>query len=157
MATAPSAHFLQLTLPRATTGATGAAVGAAVGLAVGLAVGVAVGAAVGLAVGAAVGLAVGAAVGAAVGLFVGAAVGLFVGAAVTGAEGSTSTAGGVTRGGVNVEVLHTPQLGRPSQDSRRAAWHNPQQPYKRKRCKSGQCGNGERYLVVVVGGGKRLP
>ena len=143
-------------------GATGAAVGAAVGLFVGTAVGAAVGLFVGTAVGAAVGLFVGTAVGAAVGLFVGTAVGetvgLFVGAAVTGAGGSTSTAGGVTRGGVNVEVLHTPQLGRPSQDSRRAAWHNPQQPYKRKQCKSGQCSKGERYLVVmVVDDGKRLP
>ena len=121
----------------------GRAVGALVGLAVGAAVGVAVGAAVGFAVGAAVGLFVGAAVG----LFVGAAVGLFVGAAVRAAVGCF------------VGVLHMPQLtlcclARPSQDSRRAAWHNPQQP----QCKSGQCGNGERYLVVVVvDGGKRLP
>ena len=112
----------------------GRAVGALVGLAVGAAVGVAVGAAVGFAVGAAVGLFVGAAVGAFVGAAVRAAVGCFVG------------------------VLHTPQLtlcclARPSQDSRRAAWRNPQQP----QCKSGQCGKGERYLVVVVGGVKRLP
>jgi hypothetical protein len=86
-------------------------------------------------------------VGAAVGLFVGAAVGAFVGAAVRAAVGCF------------VGVLHMPQLtlcclARPSQDSRRAAWRNPQQP----QCNSGQCGNGERYLVVsVVDDGKRLP
>jgi phage tail tape-measure protein len=102
---------------------------------------------VGAAVGAVVGLWEGAAVGAVVGFFVGAAVGAFVGAAVRAAVGCF------------VGVLHTPQLtlcclARPSQDSRRAAWRNPQQP----QCNSGQCGNGERYLVVsVVDDGKRLP